>query len=97
MSVLQKFLILLMRVYRLTISPTQAILLGESFGCRFTPTCSAYALEALQKHGAVDGSVLTVKRLCRCHPFGGCGHDPVPEALSATDHAPTAPATTTTV
>ena len=84
-----------MRVYRLTISPTLAILLGESFGCRFTPTCSAYALEALQKHGAMGGSVLTVKRLCRCHPFGGCGHDPVPSpgALDAIEPNPAVPET----
>lgn len=46
--------------------------------CRFTPTCSQYALEALKKHGAFRGSWLTVRRICRCHPWGGSGYDPVP-------------------
>lgn len=46
--------------------------------CRFTPTCSQYALEALKKHGPVKGLALAVKRICRCHPWGGCGYDPVP-------------------
>ena len=46
--------------------------------CRFTPTCSAYALEALRVHGAIKGSWLTIKRLLRCQPFGGSGYDPVP-------------------
>lgn len=46
--------------------------------CRFTPTCSQYALEALQKHGPVKGIYLSVKRIMRCHPWGGSGYDPVP-------------------
>lgn len=46
--------------------------------CRFTPTCSEYALQALKKHGAIKGSWLTIKRLLRCHPWGGSGYDPVP-------------------
>ena len=46
--------------------------------CRFTPTCSAYALEALRVHGAWYGSILTLRRLLRCHPWGGSGYDPVP-------------------
>lgn len=46
--------------------------------CRFTPTCSQYALEALRRHGAIKGSWLTIKRLLRCHPWGGSGYDPVP-------------------
>ena len=46
--------------------------------CRYTPTCSQYAVEALQKHGACKGSMLTMRRVCRCHPFGGSGYDPVP-------------------
>ena len=46
--------------------------------CRYAPTCSQYAVEALQKHGAYKGSMLTLRRVCRCHPFGGSGYDPVP-------------------
>lgn len=59
-------------VYRYTLSP----MLGPR--CRFLPTCSAYALEAVQRHGPWRGGWLAVKRLCRCHPWGGAGHDPVP-------------------
>ena len=47
--------------------------------CRFTPTCSAYGLEAIQKHGPWKGGWLTLKRLLRCHPFTPCGCDPVPD------------------
>ena len=46
--------------------------------CRFVPTCSEYAQEALQKYGFFKGSLLTFKRILRCHPWGGCGYDPVP-------------------
>ena len=46
--------------------------------CRFTPTCSAYTIEATEKYGALRGGWLAVKRIVRCHPFGGSGHDPVP-------------------
>lgn len=66
------------RFYRWAISPALAAIFGPLAGCRFTPTCSAYALEAVQTHGALRGSWLAIKRLGRCHPWGGCGHDPVP-------------------
>ncbi len=46
--------------------------------CRFTPTCSQYAVEALRRHGPLRGSWLTLRRLSRCHPWGGSGYDPVP-------------------
>jgi len=52
--------------------------------CRFSPTCSAYAAEAVQRHGAARGSWLGLKRILRCRPFGGWGHDPVPEVLETT-------------
>ena len=62
------------RAYRLVLSPY----LGN--GCRFQPTCSIYALDALQRHGALKGGGLMVSRICRCHPWGGHGYDPVPGA-----------------
>ncbi len=46
--------------------------------CRFTPTCSQYALEAIKKHGPYRGTLLSIKRILRCHPWGGHGHEPVP-------------------
>ena len=61
------------RAYRLFISP----FLGSN--CRYQPTCSAYALEALEKHGAIKGSLLAAKRIGRCHPLGGDGYDAVPD------------------
>lgn len=60
------------RLYQIAISP----LLGPR--CRYIPTCSQYALEALQMHGARRGLWLTTCRVCRCHPWGGSGYDPVP-------------------
>ena len=47
--------------------------------CRFTPTCSQYAIEALQKHGPIRGLYLAIRRILRCHPWGGSGYDPVPD------------------
>lgn len=58
--------------YRYFISP----LLGPH--CRYAPTCSAYAIEAIQKHGAIKGGFYAIKRILSCHPWGGSGHDPVP-------------------
>ncbi|MFU8789815.1 MAG: membrane protein insertion efficiency factor YidD [Methylobacter sp.] len=70
---MQFMLIALIKFYRYFISP----LLGSS--CRFYPSCSSYSLEALQLHGAIIGSYLTLKRLLKCHPFHEGGIDPVPE------------------
>jgi putative membrane protein insertion efficiency factor len=75
-------LILAARLYRWTISPAQVFLFGPTAGCRFEPSCSAYAIEAVQARGALMGSWLAARRVCRCHPWGGCGHDPVPEKRS---------------
>lgn len=62
----------LIRFYQNAISP----LLPPR--CRYNPTCSQYAVLALQKYGVMKGSWLAIKRICRCHPWGGCGHDPLP-------------------
>jgi putative membrane protein insertion efficiency factor len=67
------------RIYQLTISPAQVFLFGPIGGCRFTPTCSQYAMDAIREHGALAGGWLAVKRICHCHPWGRCGHDPVPK------------------
>jgi len=71
-------LIFAIRLYRWTVAPAQIFLFGPAGGCRFTPTCSQYAVEAIRTHGAIVGSWLATKRICRCHPWGECGHDPVP-------------------
>ena len=64
--------IALIKIYQWIISPV----LGPS--CRYTPSCSHYALEAFKKYGPFRGFWLTIKRISRCHPWGGHGHDPVP-------------------
>lgn len=71
-TLLQRFLIAGVRGYRLLLSPW----LGSA--CRFEPTCSAYALGALEAHGAASGSYLATRRLLRCHPWCAGGLDPVP-------------------
>lgn len=67
-----RVLLTLVRIYRRWISPLTPP------SCRFTPTCSAYAEQAITEHGALRGSWLALRRLLRCHPFGGSGYDPVP-------------------
>ena len=69
---LRRLLLLLIRFYQLVISPLTPP------SCRYTPTCSAYAAEAIGRHGARRGGWLALRRLARCHPWGGHGHDPVP-------------------
>ncbi|HEY4875726.1 MAG TPA: membrane protein insertion efficiency factor YidD [Puia sp.] len=64
--------VLLIKLYQITLSP----LLGPK--CRFTPSCSQYAIEALKKYGIFKGSWLAIKRISKCHPWGGHGYDPVP-------------------
>ena len=64
--------IFLVRFYQVVVSPLKPPT------CRYTPTCSQYALEALKKYGAFKGSWLALQRIARCHPWGGCGYDPVP-------------------
>lgn len=57
----------------------QGLHAGRPSGCRFVPSCSEYAVEAISSHGAARGTLLTLRRLSRCHPLGGHGFDPVPE------------------
>jgi len=72
-------LLALVWLYRHTISP----FLGNN--CRYAPSCSAYTIEALRKHGAFRGSWLAAKRIGRCHPWGGSGYDPVPDDKDDSD------------
>ncbi|WP_068635680.1 membrane protein insertion efficiency factor YidD [Thauera butanivorans] len=69
---MKTLLIALLRFYRYAISP----MLGRN--CRFHPTCSEYAIEAIQRHGALRGGWLAARRVGRCHPFNPGGYDPVP-------------------
>ncbi len=69
---LAKVMIALVRFYQLAISP------HFPRSCRYEPSCSAYTIQALQKHGALKGGWLGMKRILRCHPWGGSGYDPVP-------------------
>ena len=69
---MSRILILLIRFYQRAISP------HFPPACRYTPSCSAYAVEALKKYGALKGTWLAAKRISRCHPWGGSGYDPVP-------------------
>jgi putative membrane protein insertion efficiency factor len=71
-SLLARLLLMLIRVYQYLLSP----LIGTQ--CRFAPTCSHYAADALRKYGAIKGSYLTIRRLLRCHPWNPGGFDPVP-------------------
>ena len=82
MNLAQHILIFIVRCYRWGLSPMKTAVFGPAGHCRFTPTCSQYALEAIQTQGALRGIVLAGVRLCRCHPWGGCGHDPVPDQNS---------------
>ena len=77
MNPLQHLLILFVRLYRLTLSPLLVALFGAQ--CRYEPSCSVYAMEAVRRHGAFAGGWLALKRLARCQPWGGCGCDPVPQ------------------
>ena len=70
----------LVRLYQLALSPLLPMV------CRFDPSCSRYAMEALAEHGALKGGLLAIRRIGRCHPWGGQGYDPVPPGRS---HRPT--------
>ncbi len=70
---MKRLLVAILRGYRLLVSP----MLGPN--CRFHPSCSAYAIEALERHGALRGGWMSFRRVCRCHPWHAGGYDPVPD------------------
>ena len=72
LKIFNYLLILPIKLYQILLSP----LIGPS--CRFTPTCSNYAIEAINKYGPIKGFWLSIKRISKCHPWGDSGHDPVP-------------------
>jgi len=69
-------LILILKFYKKFISPILTTLFGNA--CRFTPSCSRYTIEALEKYGVIRGLTLGIKRFSKCHPWGGSGFDPLP-------------------
>jgi len=71
-SIIQALLLGLVRLYQMVISP------WLPNACRYSPTCSQYAIEAIQKYGPIKGTWLAMKRISSCHPWGGSGYDPVP-------------------
>jgi len=79
-SLLQRVLLFLLRIYQLCISP----LLGQN--CRFYPSCSNYAMEAIREYGALKGCLMAAKRLCKCHPWHPGGFDPVHKNPSVASH-----------
>jgi len=72
--------IVLVRIYQYVISPL------TPSSCRYQPTCSTYAVEALRKHGLIKGGKLAIKRISSCNPWGGSGYDPVPDNLKGKEH-----------
>jgi putative membrane protein insertion efficiency factor len=78
MNIAQRLMIGAVRGYRRLLSPVLTVILGPA--CRFEPSCSEYAMEAIRKHGVIRGTGFAVRRISRCHPWGGCGRDPVPGA-----------------
>jgi len=82
MNAPQYGLIFAVRVYQWVISPVKSALFGPLGRCRFTPTCSQYAIDAIRAQGAIRGGALAAWRLCRCQPWGGCGYDPAPPRRS---------------
>ena len=74
LSISKRVAIAMVRMYQLAISP----IIGGRAACRFTPTCSEYTRQAIEKYGAIRGTIMGVRKICRCRPAGGFGYDPVP-------------------
>jgi hypothetical protein len=93
MNIAQQGLIFIIRVYQFTLSPVLAAALGPSGRCRFTPSCSQYAREAIRLHGVMRGGLLAGRRLCRCHPWGDFGEDlpPPPGSFKGGGHGAARP------
>lgn len=87
MNVGRRIVLACLRGYQWWISPLLTALCGPGWGCRYRPTCSAYASEAIRRYGVWRGGWLALCRLARCHPWGGSGWDPVPGTAEGEDGA----------
>ena len=80
-ALMRKIVRVFIRIYQATLSPFLAVIAGPGSGCRFEPTCSEYFAQSVEAYGIFRGGWLGLKRLARCQPWGGHGHDPVPFSI----------------